>query len=275
MDSATSSCKNPSPFPSKAYALAGFDYSNNVLLCANDTCYTLNNDAWTTVSTTAPEKITDFYSISPNAFNPEQYGKGRMLVVGGYFYTRSIRFMTPSGWTQSKTVLPVDLYFGCVVALNATTFLIVGGNSGSNYYSRTAFYYNVILEKLTEGPERNEMRAAEQCVKIRSSRTHILVVGGFDSSSYRSSTEYLDTETGVWKWGPLMPIGITLGSMQEHPKGGALLIGGVDSNNNVLDTIYHLPSVTGRWVKLPWKLQVPRYRHTTLMIPDSLTTCSD
>lgn len=277
LDSPNSTCKYPPPFTG-TYIIAGLGYSNELFLCFVDFCSNYDNGEWKMNSW----KILNNPNLfSPSAFNPDQSGAGRMILTGGQARPRQVKYLTPNGWVGSNDKLPFDMFFGCVVSINSTTFLIIGGpvDESVTRSSKKVVFYNVASDTFTEGPERKERRETDQCVKIRSSKTHISIAGGFDATTalpryYLQTTEYLDIETGGWNWGPPLPFGITMGSMVEHPKGGALLIGGSDQNQKILDTFFYLPSITGNWVKLPQKLQVPRYRHVNLLIPDYVTSCS-
>ena len=53
--------------------------------------------------------------------------------------------------------------------------------------------------------------------------------------------------------------------MAPHPNGGVVVL--------VTADIYHLSDAGGSFVKLPQKIQKPRFGTTSFLIPDDLTLC--
>ena len=266
--------------------MAGLGYNNEVLICfynsAPSRCLNYTNKVgWTENA----YKLNFERADTKYAFNPDRSGNGRVLVVGGYFSRNTIEYLTPGGWKTSNVTLPQESISGCTIALNSTTYLIIYGlyTGGGNSSARTSFF-NMDTETFTEGPTRIVGRATSMCSRFRISptATTAIVTGGMLSMPYRflMTTEFIDIQTGLWKLGPNLPYGIMYGAMVEHPKGGVLLVGGTIRLEDVhpykapLDTIYHLATLTGTWIKLPQKLKIPRYYHLALPIPNEITKCS-
>ena len=220
------------------------------------------------------------------AFNPKQYGNGRVLVAGGGISPFTMDNLTPDGWKTSKVNFPIAMHMGCTLALNTYTFLFVYGwdFKYSVAASTKTAYFNMDTQTLIEGPERMVRRATSMRTMFRVSTTvtYAVVAGGFivNAELYLDSTEYLDVEKQQWKSGPRLPIGMQDGTMVEHPMGGILFAGGRKPNlfhpiayGDALDTIYHLPTINGSWIKLLQRLKT--LRSVSLLIPDEITSCSD
>ena len=263
-----------------AYGL-GYGYSNELLQCTIAECYKLANGVW------VPSYQLGVWPDNGFAFNPEQTGAGRMITAGGTQTAatsepRSIFFLTPDGVKKSTATIPIQISFACSVALNASTFIItVGWEQSTNSASRKTFYYNVESDTLTTGPLKLEPRRTGMCARLKGTTlgtSYVLIAGGGDvmgafMGKYLDSTEYLDAQAGAWKPGPKLPYGMRDAPMLEHPKGGVLLLGGELKSMDRLDTIYHLPSLTGSWIKLPQKLREVRSFFQAIAVPDGIFNC--
>ncbi len=129
-----------------------------------------------------------------------------------------------------------------------------------------------MLTKLTTG------RIAFSCSKIRDSTSRsysIIVVGGLTSlqRSLLNSTEILNLNTQTWQFGPILPRGLYKTQMVEHYKGGVVLIGGANGQNDPQDSLYHLPSVNGKWYLMQKKMSERRTNPVAFLVPASFTNC--
>jgi hypothetical protein len=64
--------------------------------------------------------------------------------------------------------------------------------------------------------------------------------------------------------------------MVEDQNGGVVLIGGLSSSLDNLDTLYQLPhgGQDAVWTKMEQKMQTGRRAHTTFWVPDNSVDCS-
>ncbi len=276
-----STCKNPPNFPAKVYqAIQGLRFKENPILCggnqdevSSNKCYSLQNNGW--VSSANMNSVR--YAAAA-----AQLKDGKLIVTGGRdasgFNLNSTEMLTEQGWDSSLPSLPVTFSFHCMVAVNSTTVMAIGGWQNGLISGKT-FYYMFGGESWTEGPELKNKRSYHSCVKIRrhkeSQEMSIIVAGGYDGSLL-SSVEILNEGSNEWQTGPELPFGISLSPMVEDQNGGVVLIGGHSSSVNILDTLYQLPhgGQDAVWTKMEQKMKTARNQQTALSIPDNIVDCS-
>jgi hypothetical protein len=247
-------------------------YQNNA---DSNKCYSLENNQWVS-------------SASMNSVRVEaaaaQLKDGKLLVTGGYdssVYHNSAEMLTEEGWESNIPSLPVTIYLHCMVTVNSTTVMAIGGYQNRDMSGKT-FYFTFGEESWTEGPELKNKRLYPSCGKIRrnkeSQEMSIIAAGGYnyDSSSILSSVEILDEGSNEWQTGPELPFGIYGSEMVEDQNGGVVLIGGQSLSVDNLDTLYQLPhrGQDAVWTKMEQKLETGRKFHTAFMVPDNIVDCS-
>ena len=279
--SSASTCKNPPIFPARVYdAFGGLGFKGNPILCGGDQngtdsnkCYSLENNEW--VSSASMNSIRVDAAAA-------KLKDGKLLVTGGYdayySYLSSAEMLTEEGWESNIPSLPVTIAYHCMVTLNSTTVMAIGGIQNRQFSGKT-FYFTFGEESWTEGPELKNKRAAHSCGKIRrnkeSQEMSIIVADGYDGS-YLSSVEILDEDSNEWQAGPELPFGIWRSQMVEDQNGGVVLIGGQLSLGDILDTLYQLPhgGQDAVWTKMEQKMKTVRREHTAFLIPDNIVDCS-
>jgi hypothetical protein len=213
-----------------------------------------------------------------------QLQNGKLLVTGGYdasySYLSCVEMLKEEGWESNIPSLPVTIYHHCMVPVNSTTVMVIGGGQNGQISGKT-FYFTFGEESWTEGPELKIKRYGHSCGKIRrnneSQEMSIIVAGGDDGgSSYLSSVEILDEGSNEWQTGPELLFVITKSQMVEDQNGGVVLIGGWSSSVGNLDTLYQLPhgGQDAVWTKMEQKMKTGRYEHTAFLVPDNLVNCS-
>ncbi len=210
-----------------------------------------------------------------------QLPDGKILVTGGLDGSdsdlNSAEMLTEEGWESNIPALPVTIYAHCMVTINSTTVMVIGGIQNGQFSGKT-FYFTFGEKPWTEGPELKNKRDYHSCGKIRrnkeSQEMSIIVAGGYDGSLL-SSVEILDEGSNEWQTGPELPFGIHESQMVEDQNGGVYLIGG-RRIFITLDTLYQLPHVgqDAVWTKMEQKMQTGRSRHTAIMISDNIVDCS-
>ncbi len=211
-----------------------------------------------------------------------QLKDGKLLVTGGYDgsgFLNSAEMLTEEGWESIIPSLPVTIRNHCMVTVNSTTVMAIGGYQ-NNQYSGKTFFFTFGEESWTEGPELKNNRVGHSCGKIRrnkeSQEMSIIVAGGFDGSSYLSSVEILDEDSNEWQTGPELPFGISSSQMVEDQNGGVVLIGGGASDGDKLDALYNLPhgGQDAVWTEMEQKMKTGRSAHTAFLVPDNIVVCS-
>ncbi len=210
-----------------------------------------------------------------------QLPDGKLLVTGGYDGSgsslNSAEMLTEEGWESNIPSLPVTIAYHCMVTVNATTVMAIGGYQKDQGYSGKTFFYTFGEESWTEGPELKNKRGLLSCGKIRrnkeSQEMSIIVAGGHDGSSFLSSVEILDEGSNEWQTGPELPFGVIDSQMVEDQNGGVVLIGGRSSSVGTLDTLYQLPhgGQDAVWTKMEQKMKIGR---PAFLVPDNFVDCS-
>jgi hypothetical protein len=280
--SSASTCKNPPNFPATVFlAIGGLGFKGNPIICGgyqnndrSNKCYSLENNEW--VSSASMNSVRVYASAA-------QLQDGKLLVTGGEDGSasslNSAEMLTEEGWEINIPSLPVTIAAHCMVTVNSTTVMAIGGYQNGQYSGKT-FYFTVGEESWTEGPEMKIKRGYHSCGKIRrnkeSQEMSIIVAVGWDGSAYLSSVEILDEGSNEWHTGPELPFGIRFSQMVEDQNGGVVMIGGDSSSVGRLDTLYQLPhgGQDAVWTKMEQKMKTGRYWHTAFMVPDSFVDCS-
>jgi hypothetical protein len=286
--SSVSTCKNPPNFPSTFFAaIGGLGFKENPIICGGDQssgysnkCYSLENNEWVSSASMNSERY---------AAAAAQLKDGKLIVTGGsddsdgsYSDLNSAELLTEEGWESNIPSLPVTINGHCMVTVNSTTVMVIGGYQNGKGYPGKSFYFTFGDESWTEGPELKIKRVDHSCGKIRrnkeSQEMSIIVAGGWDSwdGSYLSSVEILDEGSNEWQTGPELPFGFRYSQMVEDQNEGVVLIGGESSSVRNLDTLYQL-SHAGQdavWTKMEQKMKSARNWHTAFFVPDNIVDCS-
>ncbi len=286
LSSLASTCKNPPNFPATVCgAIGGLGFKGKPILCGgfqkydySNKCYSLENNEW--VSSASMNSVRAYAAAA-------QLKDGKLLVTGGFDASGSDRnsaeMLTEEGWKSNIPSLKVTINAHCMVTVNSTTVMVIGGRQNGQYCSGKTFYFTFGEESWTEGPELKDKRAGNSCGKIRrnkeSKEMSIIVAGGDDGSSRLSSVEILDEGSNEWQTGPELPFGIGYSQMVEDQNGGVVLTGGKPSsfsNFDTLDTLYQLPhgGQDAVWTKMEQKMQTGRRAHTAFLVPDNIVDCS-
>jgi N-acetylneuraminic acid mutarotase len=281
--SSASTCQNPPNFRAQNYAaIGGLWFKGNPILCGgfhnssySNKCYSLENNEW--VSSDIMKSIRVDAAAT-------KLKDGKLLVTGGIdgsggfaYPLKSAELLTEDGWVSNIPSLPVTISYHCIVTVNSTTVMVIGGYQ-NNQYSRKTFYFNFGEASWTKGPELKNKRGYHSCGKIRrdkeSQEMSIIVAVGYNGS-YLSSVEILDEGSNKWQTGPDLPFGIRYSQMVEDQNRGVVLIGGESSSVGILDTLNQLPhGGQDVWIKMEQKMQTGRKDHTAFLVPDNVVDCS-
>jgi hypothetical protein len=278
LESTTTTCKDPPNFPATVnVAIGGIGFKENPIICSgfqntfySNKCYSLENNEW-----------ASFPSMnSARSFAAADQLQDRKLLVTGGLISDTAEMLTEEGWESKIPSLPFIINFHCMVTVNSTTVMVIGGNQ-NELISAKVFYFTFGDASWTEGPEMKHKRAYQSCGRIRSDinsqETSIIVAGGLNGSYPLTSVEILDEGSNRWQKGHALPLGIYLSQMVEDPNGGVVLIGGSSSSTVHLDTLYHLPhgGLDAVWTKMEQKLKIGRWQHTAFLVPDNSVECCE
>ena len=275
--SPSTSCEDLTNFPIYVSgAIGGLTPNKNPIICGGrfSDCYSYEDGVWNSSSS-----MTTSRSNAAASLSPFPNGADNLFVTGGVTgsqYLKTAEALSDDGWQQISTSLPVTISQHCMVILNSTTVLIIGGLQ-SGYLSPKTYFFNTEINEWVKGPKLLLSRNNIGCGKLRkdngSSQYSVIVAGGYDGSSSMSSVEILDVGASEWRTGPNLPIDLYGASMVEDPSGGVVLIGGY-KETSWLDTLYQLSHANSEWVLMPQKLKNGRYYATTFLVPDEITNCN-
>ena len=209
-----------------------------------------------------------------------QLEDGKLLVTGGNngYVLNIAEMLTEEGWESNIPSLPVTVYAHCMVTLNSTTVMSIGGVHNGTFSKKT-FYFTFGEQSWIEGPELIVERIYQSCGKIKrdmnSQEMSIIVAGGLNTDIL-SSVEILVEGSNEWQYFNELPYKIRYSQMIENPNGGVVLIGGYSPSIVSLDTLYQLPHVGQGvgWTKMEQTMKTSRYQHTAFLVPDNTVECS-
>jgi hypothetical protein len=281
LESPSTTCQNPPTFPAIfSKAIGGQGSKARLVICGgiqngiySKSCYTLENNEWVS--------FDSMNSVRVNAA-AAQLQDGTILVTGGYdeFDLNSAEVLTELGWNSTIIPsLPVTIAEHCLVTVNSTTVMAIGGSQDGRYSGKT-YYFTFGEASWTDGPVLRYKRESHSCGRIRrdtdSQEWSIIVAGGYGGSSYMTSVEVLDGGSNQWRAGPKLPYGVLFSQMVEDQNGGVVLIGGTSPTNPYLDALLLLPHVgqDAAWTKMEQKLKLGKNTHTAFLVSDNNVDCS-
>jgi hypothetical protein len=198
------------------------------------------------------------------------------FLTGGKNEQHSTEVLKKGGFKKAPVQVPIDIAYHCMILLNRTNIIVIGGMQDSSYSAKTHILSTENIH-WSNGPRLGVPRVLHSCSKIAKNSMEteksVIVAGGWTVSDGDTSTvEILDVGSNKWRKGPDLPFGICCSSMVEHPSGGVALIGGRRDGSTNLDTIFHLPHAgeDAKWKELPQKLKIGRTLHTAFLIPDAV-----
>ncbi len=199
------------------------------------------------------------------------------ILTGGKLYTTE--FVYPNGTTESGPDLPRGLHGHCVVAINDTTALVIGGWLDHWTKDNRTWIIDFDTNKWSSGPDLNQGRIESNCGLIKDRVTGdplIVVTGGIGSNL---STEIWNIRSNqMWIIGPNLPELFGGGASIVTDDGiSFIVIGGASMNWDSRRSIFQFQcsSMECQWSKMNQKLMETGWSYNAFLIPDSLTTCND
>jgi hypothetical protein len=131
-----------------------------------------------------------------------------LWLTGGYtlssgWETKSTEFVQLTGTTTGPD-LPIEVKGHCLVSLNDTTVLLIGGNLKDGTTSKATFFYSTDHMTWTDGPSLTIGRYYHSCALFKSPQhghtDTVIVTGGYNGDDL-ASTEFLNLESNSWQSG--------------------------------------------------------------------------
>ncbi len=284
LESTTSKCSQVPPYPLAIEgAMGGIGINEKPIVCGgysstfHNNCYMLDK---TWQSSHSLKTALAYGAIAPSPFtNKSHY----FILSGGWSqsssYLNTVDAFKETEWERLPSHLPTVMHHHCMVLMNSTTIITVGGHNG-NYLKETYILNAARSPSWVLGPPLKYSRHVHSCSRIRKNANDLpefsIIAAGGSGSGSTASVELLDEGASQWRDGPELPTGIYRAQMVEDPRGGVILIGGSSSTNAYLHTMYRLAHAEegARWMELPQKLSIGRYLHTAIMVPDNFVNCT-
>ena len=261
--SSSTTCEKITSFPHPfGEAFGGLTFDNKPMVCggypATTECSLLDEGSWQNIT------HTNEYRLSAGCAQSPYRSEGHSLfVTGGYSETHSHETNTSESfngefWEEIYPNLNISLYGQCVVLLNYTTVMVIGGFERESEYSNATFLYNTEHKEWRAGPALLTERAYHGCGRIRkSSQSHeftAIVVGGTNQGPWSAlkSVEILDGNK--WVLGPDLPYATGGTTLIEDPTGGVINVGGWTENAHHVEEMFRLPHGNSKSLILPLHL---------------------
>ena len=234
-------------------------------------CFVYEQNEWVSVGSMQTCRRNAASTVLVNHFN----NHAGFVIAGGEnpVYLSAVEYFDGSSW-HNLSSLPEPIYGGCMVAINETFLISIGGYP----YENVTYFYNSELNEWLDGPELQEGRGFASCASVNwknpadGKLEQVIVVAGGVSSFNISSVEllYIDDISLGWQPGPELPKS-NAGSVLVEYKESVVLVGGfgeVDGKH-----LYQLSSQDGPWIEMEQTLPIAKTLHIAFLIPDELTDC--
>jgi hypothetical protein len=177
-------CQSLPNFPKTANnAFGGLVFQDQPLICGGSgdgsvskECHIYKNGAWNQFHD-LNEARTYMASVTLNS---------TIFVLGGgnnIADLNSAEIATMHGWETVLPNVPVSqISFHCLVQLNSTTVIVIGGEQDRQINSPKTYYFNTHTKVWSDGPELNHGRIGHSCAQLRkddqSDQFSVIVAGG-------------------------------------------------------------------------------------------------
>ncbi len=251
----------------------GYDSSNSKHL---NLCHHLINNTWVSGPNLSRTRH------HPSAFTIDNDGTSWMVVSG---QEKGTDILSLNGSRTSGAPVPRQVYAGCSVKINSTTAITMAGHDGTKFPTDT-HYYSIADNVWTPGPPVKVGRFTHACGllqdKVDPGVQYVVMAGGRKDwggrNGHLTSTEVLKVGTNEWIQGPDLPDKTDGAYMTATPDGQSLIFsGGEFSNGAQQKSLYRFQCVSGncKWEKLPQAMNVARFWHTAIFVPESTFPCHE
>merc|ERR1711860_344161 len=265
-------------FPLEVGGAVAFWTAQGPMVCGGygggNKCFLYKNNQWMhSTNMQTPRHYASAVQIDPN----------QAIIIGGYDGNgndlKSTEVKTSTGSEEGKE-FPVTIKYHCSFKINSTHALVTGGLQDGPYSSASTWFVDLTTTRITPGPMMmTSKRTSHGCATLQLGRkTYGVVAGGWYSGEL-DSTEWIDLkeESPTWTEGPKLPRGL-YGLTLVQTTQGTYALGGYDGSN-FRSEVLHLDCPGNQiqscqWQEMSEKLEVGRYRHVSLSLPESYDICN-
>jgi len=210
------------------------------------------------------------------------HGKETLFITGGLGRNHSSLHSTESfngtAWNNQSENLPEPFRKHCLVKINSTTVLSIGGYYRSRGFFNShdsTYFYNAQINKWTPGPPLIKPRSGSSCAILEwknpkhNKFEKVVVVAGGDKNSTVELLDLNDDDTNKndWIFGPSVPYSDKESTMIGY-NNSVILIGGYDGQH-----LYQLSSPDEPWILMKQMLKIRRKWHVSFLVPDEIVNC--
>jgi hypothetical protein len=187
-------------------ASGGLLTNNNALICGGEVGPGRLDDCFSMGINSNPNGIIKTATLT----QPRSYASSVVLnsttlwLTGGTGgYTKSTEFVQLTGTTPGPD-LPLEVAAHCLVSLNDTTVILIGGKQQSGIFSKATWFYHTDHKTWTDGPSLTIGRSYHSCALFKSPQhghTDTVIVTGGSNAKNLASTEMLNLDSNYWQLG--------------------------------------------------------------------------
>lgn len=193
-------------------AVGGLSADGQPLICSSLSdrkCYLYTQNSWT--ETLKMNSIREFAAISSSPFP-----NSSLLISGGRNFPVPLNTLEvlrdENNWETIFPSMPTKTYGHCMVMMNTTSIIIIGGYQNNEIFLKDTYILNTEKDSWIKGPPLKQGRNHHSCGRIRNELLDaIIVVGGYSglNQTLLSTVEILEKGASEWSNGPELPFGIS------------------------------------------------------------------
>jgi len=201
VNSSFKTCHNMSDFPIITRGTFGalLPGNNTPIVCggfidnsSSNKCFLYKASGWTETMPMIAKRV----HLTGMAKSPYQNDSHKMFVLGGS--TPIAEVLTDSGWETIGPETPSQFYLSCLVVINVTSILVIGGQTPTKEFSNETFIFNSLTNKWTTGPRLINGRIAFGCGYIKKTENintkFFIAAGGIATQT----VELLRSVSDIW-----------------------------------------------------------------------------
>ncbi len=285
LDNSNESCKiDADDFPrgGTVYAIGAF-LKDKAFFCGGGGLFKYSKHYSNCVNLGSRESVADMSTKrkgAASAIIDFDNGTQSLWITGGRNnetkFIQSTEYVYPTGSVSPGPDLPVALLLHCVVALDKSNVIVIGGNTKEAFKNKETYLFNLVNQSWSNNSSSLTIpRRAQACGQVSIGNEKAVVVAGGDTKgkdNMTKTTEILLSPGLSWQSGPDMPKAIASAGSVSAPDGSFLVIGGQEPGNLMSRDIYRLKCqsqdiATCQWTRLQQSLTVARSQHVAILVP--------
>merc|ERR1711860_31734 len=264
-------------FPIEIRGPVGFNTAKGPVICGGheeNRCLILKQHQWMPFHNMTTARARS----SATVVNSDQ-----TLIIGGRDGNgkdlKTTELISSSGSVKGKD-FPTTICSHCSFKINSTHALVTGGfQDRSPSSSASTWFGDLTTTTVTPGPKMTSTRRGHGCSTFNLGRKTFGVVAGGYYTNYLDSTELIDLEedSPTWTEGPKLPRGLGGLTLVTTTQGTYALGGrnGWNYRSEVLHLVCPGNQIQScQWQEMSEKLEVGRFLHVSLSLPESYDICN-